>query len=583
MIDRILSEVPDKPGCYIYKNGDGKIIYIGKAKNLKKRMSSYFNRVHNIKTTKLVSEIMDFSYIVTTNERESLILENNLIKEHSPRYNIMLKDDKTYPYIVITNEVEPRILKVRDRKFRGTYYGPYPSNSFVNNVVQLINRETKLRQCHKIPKETCVYYHLNQCYGPCIKEFSTDEVKVYKEEVASLLRDDMYGLKRLILSKIKSSAKNMEFEKAQELKEILDQTESFKDRQAIELDGGHDFDVVGIYMDKSWVSIAIINVVGGIVHNINMSIHSYIEDYKSVVISYLYEYYEQKKLTKFVCEDELLREMIKNIFIAEPIVSHLKEYRNLEQMTIDNAREYYKNNVDKLTKLVMDDSKTGFEELKILTKSNLELIEMYDISHHAGDGQVGAKIAYLNGQKQTKLYRKYKIKSAAKMDEYGSMREVLDRRIRRMINDSEQVPTLIILDGGKGQINICIEILKKYSVLDDIMVIGLVKDEKHTTRAIMNKSLKQMPLDRSSKLYKFLYQMQEEVHRFAIDFHHKSVSNSMVMSKLDNIAGLGPKRKKLLMEKFTNISNIKNASYQELKALKIPDNVINELHKIKLD
>lgn len=578
--ERIKNEVPTSPGCYIYKNKDGKIIYIGKAKNLKKRMLSYFNRVHNVKTTKLVSEIADFTFIITTNERESLILENNLIKEHMPRYNISLKDDKTYPYIVITDEAHPRVLKVRNRKLKGTYYGPYPSNTFVNEVVQTINRATKLRKCQNIPKNSCVYYHLNQCYAPCIIKATEQDIKEYKNEVSNLLSDDLSGLKNLLLQKIQEYAKILEFEKAQNLKIIYDQAKSFKDRQAVELVGGKDFDVIGVYCNSSWVSIAILNVVGGIVHNINLSLHSYVEEFDSVVISYLFEYYNGKKLYSFVCENEKLRELIANVFVAEPIVSHLKEYRNLEAMTLENAREYYRNNVDKLTKLVMDDSKSGYEELKLLANSSLKLIEMYDISHLGGDAQVGAKVAYLNGKKSTKHYRKYKIMEANKQDEYGSMREVLDRRISRMINDDEEVPDLIILDGGKGQINVCLEVLSKYGYQDEMMVIGLVKDDKHQTRAIMNKNLEQMPLNKNTKLYKFLYQIQEEVHRFAIDFHHKSKSNSMIMSKLDTIEGLGPKRRKVLIEKYETLEGIKKASTEELKQLKIPPKVIEELKKL---
>ncbi len=577
MLERIKKEVPDKPGCYIYKNKDGLIIYIGKAKNLKKRMSSYFNRVHNLKTTKLVSEIRDFNYIVTNNERESLILENNLIKEHMPRYNVMLKDDKSYPYICITSEEHPRVLKVRNRKFKGTYYGPYPSNSFVNEIIKVINRETKLRKCQKLPKETCVYYHLNQCYGPCIKSFDKDMVKGYKDEVSSLLRQDMKGLSKLVHEKIMVYAKNLEFEQAQELKVVLNQINEYKGRQAIDLDGKKSFDVIEIYKDENWVSIAIINVVDGIVYNINTSIHSYIDDYISQVISYLYQYYDNSLPDSFLTSDIKLSETISNVFVIEAINSHLLEYRNLETMGIDNAREYYKNNVDKLTKLIYDDSKSGYEELKILANNPLDIIEMYDISHIGGDAQVGVKVSYKNGKKDHHAYRKYKIKDAGSGDEYGSMREVLTRRFSRMIKDNEDYPNLVILDGGKGQINVCLEVLDSLNITSDIAVIGLVKDDKHTTKALMNKNLESMPLKKSSKLYKFLYNIQEEVHRFAINYHHKSKENQMIISKLDTIDGLGPKRKQLLMQEFKDIDGIKNASESKLKQLKIPQKVIDQI------
>lgn len=579
MIERIKQEVPGSPGCYIYKNKDGVIIYIGKAKNLKKRMSSYFNRVHNIKTTKLVAEIDDFNYIVTTNERESLILERNLIKEHMPRYNIMLKDDKQYPYIVITKESHPRVLKVRDRKYRGTYFGPYPSASFVNEVIQIINRESQLRKCQTLPKETCVYYHLNQCYGPCIKTTPEEEIKKFRTDVANLLKNNMRGLERIVSRRMMKYAEMLDFENAQELKVVLSQIEQFKQRQAIDLEHGKTFDVIEIYKDDNWVSIAIINVVDGIVYNINTSVHSYIDDYISQVISYLYQYYDDKLPSLFLTSDPELGDTIKNIFVIEQINSHLLEYRNLETMAIDNAREYYKNNVDKLTKLIYDDSKSGYEELKLLANNSLDIIEMYDISHLGGDAQVGVKVSYKNGKKDHKAYRKYKIKEASAGDEYGSMREVLQRRFSRMINDDEQYPNLVILDGGKGQINVCMEVLKSLSITDDIAVIGLVKDDKHTTKALMNKNLETIPLKRSSKLYKFLFNIQEEVHRFAINYHHKSKENQMIVSKLDKIEGLGPKRKQLLMQEFGDINGIKNATTKQLQNLKIPKSVINKIYE----
>ncbi len=577
MIERIKQEVPNSPGCYIYYNKDNKIIYIGKAKNLKKRMTSYFNRVHNIKTTKLVSEIVNFKYIVTNNERESLILERNLIKEHMPRYNIMLKDDKQYPYIVITNEQHPRILKVRDRKFKGTYFGPYPSASFVNDIIKVIGRETNLRKCQTLPKEVCVYYHLKQCYGPCIKEFSKEEVKVYKDEVSKLLKNNMKGLERLVEGKMKYYASILDFENAQELKVVLNQIEQFSGRQAIDLDHGKSFDVIEVYKDDNWVSIAIINVVNGIVYNINTSVHSYIDDYISQVISYLYQYYDDKLPELFLTSDLDLGSTIENVLLIEQINSHLLEYRNLEVMGIDNAREYYKNNVDKLTKLILDDSKSGYEELKVLANSDLDIIEMYDMSHMGGDAHVGVKVSYKNGKKDHKAYRKYKVREAKAGDEYGSMREVLTRRFSRMIQDNEVYPDLVILDGGKGQINVCLDVLNSLSIADEIAVIGLVKDDKHTTKALMNKNLESIPLKKSTKLYKFLFNIQEEVHRFAINYHHKSKENQMIISKLDTIEGLGPKRKQLLIQEFKDINGIKSASDKQLRDLKIPKKVIDNI------
>jgi excinuclease ABC subunit C len=576
-IERIKNEVPNKPGCYIYYNKFGEIIYIGKAKNLRNRMSSYFVKVNNIKTTKLVSEINDFKYIVTNNEKESLILENNLIKEHNPRYNIMLKDDKTYPYIVVTKEKFPRVLKVRDRKMRGDYYGPYPSASFVNEVIRVINRNTKLRQCSKLPKTACIYLHLNQCYGPCVNEFTETEVANYRNEVSDLLRNDMSKFKKLVEILMMNSAKVMAFEQAHEYKVLLEQVDNFKARQGVEIGNDKNFDVIEYYKDKTWVSIAIINIRNGMVQNVNLSIHSYMEDYLNTILSYLYVYYAANEVDKVTSSDQILMEMIGNVFIKETITSHLIEYRNLENMGMDNAREYFRNNVDKITRLILDERMDGFEELKQMAGNNLDLIEVYDVSHIGGDAQVGVKVAYQNGKKAKNLYRKYMIKNAKKADEYGSLSEMLERRVTRMIKEDETVPNLIILDGGKGQMTVGKSILEKYGLIDQISLIGLVKDDNHKTRAIINKDNQEFPLKIGTKLYKFLFGMQEEVHRFAIDFHHKSRSNSMIISELDKINGLGPKRRKLLIDKFDNIENIKNATFEQLLEIGINKSIAKNI------
>ncbi len=580
MREKIKLEVPEKPGCYLYYNKYKEVIYVGKAKNLRKRMISYFNNAQNIKTIKLVNEIHDFTFVITNNEKESLILENNLIKANNPRYNMVLKDDKTYPYIVVTAEQHPRIIKTRTRKLKGEYFGPFPSATFVNEIIKIINRKSKLRKCYFLPKKGCIYYHLDQCYAPCIKDITDIEVQEYKQFAVELLKNNMGKLNSLIKEQMKTYAGNLEFEKAQEMKLILEQIKKYKVTQGVQLEKGKTFDVIDYYNDDNWVSIAIINVVDGIVTNINLSINAYSADLDNAIISSLFAYYENHQVNNFIIENNNLQEMVQNLFLTDVTASFLKTNKNLIKMAKDNAREYYKNNVDKITKLILDDNKNGYEELRSISNNKLELIEMYDISHLAGDAQVGVKIAYKNGLKEKKLYRKYKIKKAASADEYGSLNEMLERRITRMIRDNEKTPNLIILDGGKAQVKIASEILKKYGLYDDIMLLGLVKDKKHNTRAMINKNNKEIPLNRSSKLYKFLYELQEEVHRFAINFHHKARSNSMTISALDNIYGLGPKRRKLLIEKYDTVANIKLATKGELKELGIPEKIIIQLNKL---
>jgi excinuclease ABC subunit C len=428
-----------------------------------------------------------------------------------------------------------------------------------------------------MPKNACIYLHLNQCYGPCVEEFSDQEVGAYRNEVSELLRNDMHKFKKLVHNLMINSANIMAFEQAQEYKVLLDQIDNFKARQGVEIGKDKNFDVIEYYYDKTWVSIAIINIRNGMVQNVNLSIHSYMEDYQNTILSYLYVYYGNNEIDNIISSDVSLMEMIGNVFLKEAINSHLIEYRNLESMGKDNAREYFRNNVDKITRLILDERTDGFDELKQMADNNLELIEMYDVSHIGGDAQVGVKVAYLNGKKAKKLYRKYMIKNAKKGDEYGSLSEMLDRRITRMIKEDEQFPNLIILDGGKGQMTVGKMILEKYGLIDQISLIGLVKDDNHKTRAIINKDNQEMPLKVGTKLYKFLFGIQEEVHRFAIDFHHKSRSNSMIISELDKISGLGPKRKKLLIEKFDNIENIKNATFEQLVEIGINKSIANNI------
>ncbi len=575
MLERIRKEVPKKPGCYIYHDKHGQIIYIGKAKNLNKRMQSYFNRIQNLKTTKLVSEIADFEYFITNTERESLILENRLIKEHQPKYNIMLKDDKTYPYIVVTDEKHPRILKVRKKTLKGTYFGPYPDNAFVNMVIEYVNRNTMLRKCRKLPNETCIYYHINQCYGPCIKHFTEQEVDQYKNEVKNLLTNSMSKLKKVVNSGMESAAMDLDFEKAANLRDIKLKIDEYRERQVIDVKTTKDFDVIGIYTDKTDISLAIMNFKAGVMVNIDYVLNSYYTDIEETLSSMLFNYYNAKENIAYLTENDVVNQVMQNIVLAEQMSGHLIDYQEIINLSKINAKEYLRNNVERLRKKMLAQTNKGFEELCHLANTNLNIIEMYDISHLGGDAQVAAKIVYENGQKNNKLYRKYKIKEAKAADEYGSMYEVLKRRLIRVKQGEEQAPNLILLDGGKGQMTVALEVLTELDL--NVALLGLVKDDKHRTRAMINKNYQEISLDQKSNLYKFLYEMQEEVHRFAIDFHHKSKNNEMLKSELDQIKGLGKVRKRNLMLEFKTIEKIKSASLDQLVECGIPQNVAQNI------
>lgn len=579
MLERIKKEVNESPGCYLYYKGDT-VIYVGKAKNLKKRMMSYFNRANNLKTTKLVSQITDFQYIVTKTEREALILENNLIKKYNPKYNILLKDNKRYPFLVLTDEPHPQIIKTRSTKIKGTYFGPLAIGSNINIILEYLHREIPIRRCSVIPKEECIYYHLKQCYAPCIKQTDQAEIDNYKAQVKYYLGDNLKNIDKLLTKYMMQYAQNLEFERAQQLKEVLEKIKMSKETQAVEFVRNIDVDVYNFYKDENWISFSIVSVIEGKVMNVATGLCSYTDDYIDSIISFLYAHYLENPMPNlFICEDEELSKAIKSNLIITDHSSHLSEYKQLLVMAKMNANEYFKNNVDKQTKKIFEAKQTGYEQLVELVKTDLPLIEMYDISHTSGEHQVGVKIAYENGKKNNKLYRKYKIKEAAAADDYGSMREVLTRRLKRMIESGEDYPSMIIVDGGKGQVSVALEVLKAFYVDQEIMLIGLAKDDKHRTRAIVNKNLEEKAIPPNSMLYKFFFQMQEEVHRFAIDFHRSIQTKSMFASKLDNIKGIGSKRKRMLLDKFETIENIKNATEKDIMSLGISREISQEILK----
>lgn len=580
IVELIKIQVSDKPGCYMYFNRSNQIIYVGKAKNLKKRMLSYFNRVNNIKTTKLVGEIAKFETFVTNNEREALILENNLIKQHDPKYNILLKDDKRYPSILVTKEAHPRILKVRDTKGKGKYYGPYPSNFFVNEIIEVLNKEVPLRKCQKLPKEECIYYHINQCYAPCIKAVEREEVRAYRDQVDSLLTNNLSKMKKLLTSKMMSAAENLEFELAGKYKSVIDLIDEYKQNQAIEFSRDIDIDIYGYYADDSWLSVSIITVKKGRVQNVSSGITSHDGDITDSLISYLYTHYLTNSTPiNFIIDDSdnsLIGEIEASLLMTYHN-SHLTEYKGLLEMATYNSRNYFKNNVNRVTNKVLGKENDGFETLKQVVKSDLHIIEIYDISHIGGDAQVGAKVVWQDGKKYPNLYRKFKIKEASAGDDYGSMREVLSRRLKYVITGEEEAPDLIIMDGGKGQVNIGLEVLQSLGLDGRIKIFGLAKDDFHKTRAMVNKYGQEHELDRSSSLYKLLFDMQEEVHRFAIDFHRQTKTKSLFSSKLDNIPGLGVKRKRMLLDHFGTIEEIRAAAADEIQKLGIPSKVVQAI------
>lgn len=565
-----LKDVPHHPGCYIYYNINEDVIYVGKAKDLNKRMHSYFRANNNLKTTKLVNDIHDFSYYLTNSELESLILENKLIKKYNPKYNILLKDDKTYPYLVLTKEEHPRLIKSRSKTIKGHYYGPFSSARFVNEIINYINNHFKLRKCHKIPKKKCLYYDLNLCYGPCIHPEINS--KKYVSEVKSLLENDFQKLKKQLIISREDASSKLEFEQAQIYQTLLEQIDQYKIGQIVELQAQKDFLAIDYYQSKDWLSIVILEINNGIITNIHQTIKDYFEDGLSAIISYLYQTIDLEQIENIYSPKQELVDNLKAIFTLNEIHLLKHEREKIDQFMFLNTHEYYKNNVDKITKKYFKQSHSGFEELEKLANTSLKYIEMYDISHTQGTNGVGARITYEYGKKNKNFYRKYRLKNNANGNDLLAMEEVLERRLKKL---DDYKPNLIIMDGGFLQVKVCLKILDKLDI-HDVKVIGLSKNNKHQTNAIINQYGESYQLKKNSSLYRFLFEMQEEVHRFVIDYHHKRQTNELLSSELDQIKGIGPKRKRQIIEKFFSIEEIVKASDEELKNL-MPQRVIDEI------
>ena len=562
-----IKKVPNNSGVYIYYDEEN-IIYVGKAKNLKKRMNSYLSiNNKNTKTIHLIKNIKYFKFQITNTEQEALLLENKLIKKYNPKYNILLKDDKSYPYIILTKEKNPYILKSRSQEIKGHYYGPFTSASFVNEIIKFMQNHTSIRKCNPIPNKKCIYYDMNLCYAPCLGNYEKKDI----EYVKNLLNNDFVGLKKILKKEIEKASENLEFEIANKYNILLKQIDENRIKQIIELKDKGNFLAIHYYKNEGWLSIAICFFENGVLSNINCSLHNYYEDYYEEIVKYIYLNYELKNC---LIIDDNLKKLLKDIIYFDEININKKQFEQIKDFLLNNAKEYYFNNVEKINKKYFEQRTTGFDELNKLSNKYLKIIEMFDISHTNGSNIVASKIVYENGKKNKKLYRKYNLKDINPGDDYEAMGQVIKRSLKKM----EYMPDLIIIDGGHQHVKTILPIIK--NINKDIKVIGLVKNDKHQTKAIINEQLKEYNLKKNKKLYKFLYEIQEEVHRFAIDFHHLKQSKAMVNSFLDQIEGIGKIRKQKLYNKFGTLDNILNASEEELKEI-IPLTVINKLKYYK--
>ncbi len=561
IIDDKLKILPDSPGCYQMLDENGVIIYVGKAKNLKNRVRSYFHGAHNAKTTALVSEICDFNYVITKSELEALVLEINMIKEYDPKYNIMLTDDKTYPYIALTNEPHPRLLVTRNQRKKNfaKYYGPYPNVKAARATVDLLNRIYPLRKCYNIPKKECLYYHMNQCLGPCIFKDKLD-YSDYKLKINRFLNGDAKEVIDSLRDKMQIASDNLEFEKAVEYRDLIISIENTIAKQKISINDLTSRDYIGVYTDDDDISInIIITRLGNIVQN-HQTIFNNIND-SDDVITYLHQFYElndkPKEISILGFDKGLLLEAL-GIDVVDAKIGKKKEILDMAmynaKFNLENSRNMYRNKVLK--------KKETIDELGLLLGIPTPYrIEAFDNSNLFGEYPVSAMVCYINGVKAPKEYRKYKIKTVSGPNDYESMKEVIYRRYLRLLMEDQALPDLIVMDGGQIQVHAAKDVLQSLNL--DIPVMGIQKDNNHKATIIFYDE-KLISIDKNSSVFLLLADISQTVHDFAISFYRSSKTKGIFSSILDDIKGLGPKKKEQLLKHFVTIDKIKNASVEEI-------------------
>ena len=577
MFKEELSLVPHLPGCYLMKNKDNIVIYVGKSKNLKNRLSSYFQREHTGKTKMLVREIDHFEYIVTNTEMESLLLEINLIKKYNPKYNILYRDDKSYPYIELTSDKVPTlkiIRRINVKKVKNNLFGPYPNVAAARKVVEILNRIYPLRKCKTYEKRECLYYHIGQCLGYCTHEVDENKIKEMKSEIISFLNGNTKVLTDRIAEKMKISSDNLDYEKALEYKELLNYINITTEKQKVDLDNTVNIDVASYYAKDNYISIQILFIRGGKLLDRNRNIFPMIDSEEEEFSKYLSEFYNKNvSMPKEVLvPDNLNKEVFEEVFKIKFITPIKGEKKKILDLAYDNARIYYE---EQMTYIKRDEDKiiNALEELK--TKLNLlsvSRIELFDNSNLFGTFNVSGMVVFIDGKPSKNDYRKFKITND-KNDDYGTMREVIYRRYFKVLKDNLEKPDLVVVDGGLGQINVAREVIKELGL--NIPVCGLKKDDKHATNVLLGfDPVIEVPIDKRSDLFLLLTKMQNEVHNFTISYHKQIRSKGAVSSILDNIEGIGEVRKNKLLKKYKTITKMKEASLEELEEILPKDTAI---------
>lgn len=577
-----LELVPEDPGCYLMKNKHGTIIYVGKAKILRNRVRSYFTGTHDKKTQRLVSEIRDFEYIVTSSNIEALLLEQNLIKKHEPKYNVLLKDDKSYPYLKITNEKHPRLITTRKvKKDGGKYFGPYPNVLAANETKKLLDRLYPLRKCRTLPDRVCLYYHIGQCLAPCEFEVTDEKNKEMVGEITKFLNGGHQEIKDKLLKNMYEASENLEFERAKELRDQIHHIEAVMEKQKVMDADQIDRDVFGYAYDKGWMCIQVFFIRQGKLIERDVSIFPVYKDPEDDFYTFMGQFYlrdEHQKPKEIFIPIEADKETVEEFLQVKTVQPKIGQKRELVKLANKNAQIALN---EKFQLIERDEQKTIVAVERLGQALNIDTphrIEAFDNSNIQGVDPVSAMVSFLDGKPDKKNYRKYKVRGVEGPDDYESMREVVRRRYVRLLKEGQPLPDLIVIDGGKGQISAATSVLEDELNLS-IPVCGLAKDEKHrTSQLLMGDPPEIVPLKRTSQEFYLLQRIQDEVHRFAITFHRNVRKKSMFTTILDDVEGIGEKRKRSLLKHFGSLKRLKEADVEEIIAAGIPKKVAHNLY-----
>ena len=576
-LQKKLELLPDNPGCYLYKDNIGEIIYVGKAKNLKNRVKSYFTGTHNKKTQTLVSKIEDLEYIIVNSEKEALLLENNLIKKYRPYFNIRLKDDKSYPYLMITKEEHPRLLMTRKYKKnnKNIYFGPYVDIKSATEVKKILDKIYPLRKCNPVEKRPCMYYQIGECIGPCAKKITANDYKSQISKIKSFLTGNTKEILADLQSKMQEHIKNLEFEAAGQIHNYIKSIEVSVQNQVVADSTNVDRDYIGFTFNNDYICIQIfLSRLGNIIER-KVEYFNLYDTPEEILYSYLLQYYALNKLPKEIYIDEVDDNLLSDVVDCKVIIPKRGNHRKILDTVKENATYYLNNNlaIEELKERKLQVTLNNIAEK--LGVNSINSIDAFDNSNIMGVDAVSVKVNFTNGKKNTYNYRKFKIDESMGINDVQTMKEVLYRNYKDRKTNTE----LLIVDGGKNHLNVAIDVVHNTLGLKQIKIIGLAKNDKHITEYIITDDYEIIEFPKTSAEYLFLKQIQDEVHRFAITYHRATKNKNMYKSSLDDIQGIGKVRKNLLLKSFSSLEEIKNAPDEKLLKLGIPKDVIKNLKK----